>query len=97
MRIEYAPRAIGDLHEIGSYYRTVANEMVAAAVGQRIEHVINLVARQPSIAPLVPRRTNVRVALVLRYPYKIFYRVHRDAVQILHIRHTARRPWTPEL
>jgi plasmid stabilization system protein ParE len=31
--------------------------------------------------------------LVLRYPYKIFYRLRGDAVEILHIRHTARRPW----
>jgi toxin ParE1/3/4 len=96
MRVEYAPRAVRDLQEIGSYYRTAANERVAAAVAQRIEHIVNLIARQPNIAPLVPRRANVHVALVLRYPYKIFYRVRGDAVQILHIRHTARRPWTPE-
>src|SRR5882757_2406405 len=30
---------------------------------------------------------DVRVIFVTRYPYKIFYRV-RDAVEILHIRHT---------
>jgi plasmid stabilization system protein ParE len=29
----------------------------------------------------------------LRYPYKIFYRLRDDAVEILHIRHTARRAW----
>ena len=94
MKVEYAPRAIRDLQEIGAYYRTAADEKVAAAVAQRIEHVVNLVVRQPNIAPLVPGRASVHVALVLRYPYKIFYRVRADTVQILHIRHTARRPWT---
>jgi toxin ParE1/3/4 len=33
----------------------------------------------------------VRVTFVVRYPYKIFYRVHDDVVEILHIRHTSRR------
>jgi hypothetical protein len=28
-----------------------------------------------------------------RYPYKIFYRVTNDTVEILHIHHAARRPW----
>jgi plasmid stabilization system protein ParE len=96
MNVEFAPRATRDLQEIGLYYRTVAGEAIAIAVAQRIEHVINLIARQPKIAPLISRRSNVRVALILRYPYKIFYRVRADTVQVLHIRHTARRPWDPE-
>jgi plasmid stabilization system protein ParE len=41
----------------------------------------------------VARRPDVRAVLVLRYPYKIFYRVRGDTVEILHIRHTAQRPW----
>jgi toxin ParE1/3/4 len=32
----------------------------------------------------------VRVLFIVRYPYKIFYRV-REIVEILHIRHTSRR------
>jgi toxin ParE1/3/4 len=36
---------------------------------------------------------DVRVKFVVRYPYKIFHRVRRDTVEILHIRHTSRRPW----
>jgi plasmid stabilization system protein ParE len=35
-----------------------------------------------------------RVTFVVRYPYKIFYRVRHDIVEILHIRHTSRRAWT---
>ena len=64
------------------------------AVAERIEHVIGLVAQRPEIAPRLIGRSNVRVALVQRYPYKIFYRLRDgDTVEILHIRHTARRPW----
>ncbi len=32
-------------------------------------------------------------ASIVRYPYKIFYRVRADIVEILHIRHTSRRAW----
>ncbi|MER9756821.1 type II toxin-antitoxin system RelE/ParE family toxin [Mesorhizobium sp. M0166] len=34
----------------------------------------------------------VRVLFTGRYPYKIFYRARADAIEILHIRHTSRRP-----
>jgi hypothetical protein len=35
----------------------------------------------------------VRVVPLGRYPYKIFYRVTKDAVEILHVHHAAREPW----
>jgi toxin ParE1/3/4 len=38
----------------------------------------------------------VRVRFIVRYPYKIFYRVRDDVVEIAHIRHTSRRPWRAE-
>jgi len=38
------------------------------------------------------QRPGVRVAFVLRYRYKIFYRVTTDAIRIVHIRHTSRAP-----
>jgi len=96
MNLIYSPRAVQDLAEIGAYYRSVADPKIADAIGKRIEQVIHRLARQPRIAPRVMRRSNVRVVLVLRYPYKIFYRVQNDAVEILHIRHTSRRAWSPE-
>jgi plasmid stabilization system protein ParE len=32
-------------------------------------------------------------AALVRYPYKIFYRILDDGVRILHIRHTSRPAW----
>jgi plasmid stabilization system protein ParE len=52
--------------------------------------------RSPESAPLVTQRPGTRVVLVLRYPYKIFYRVIGETVRIVHIRHTVRRPWMAE-
>jgi plasmid stabilization system protein ParE len=37
---------------------------------------------------------DVRVKFVIQYPYKIFYRIRDDVVEIAHIRHTSRRPWS---
>jgi len=57
-----------------------------------IETAIRFVADQPYGA----ERTNdphVRVKLVLRYRYRIFYRIREGAVEIVHIWHTARRAW----
>jgi plasmid stabilization system protein ParE len=93
MKVVYSPRAIRDLEEIGAYYRAAASPKIAAAIGERIERVINRLPHHPHAAPRVARRANVRAVLVLRYPFKIFYRVRGDDIEILHIRHTARRPW----
>ena len=36
------------------------------------------------------------VKFVIRYRYKIFYRVRGDVVAVAHIRHMSRRPWGGE-
>jgi toxin ParE1/3/4 len=72
MKVIYSPRAIRDLERIAAYYMAVADPNIAEAVGTRIEHVINRIARSPFSAPRLTIRPAVRMALVLRYPYKIF-------------------------
>ena len=96
MRVVYSPRSLRDLERIAARYRKVADLKIAKAVADRIEYVINRIGRRPQSAPGVAGRTSVRVVLVLRYPYKIFYRMRMDVVEILHVRHTARRSWKPE-
>ena len=90
MRVRYTPEAFSDRERILQYLgersasgaRNVAAS-IREAVAQLKDH------------PHSGYRTDnpdVRVIFVVRYPYKIFYRV-RDAVEILHIRHTSRRAW----
>jgi hypothetical protein len=45
----------------------------------------------------VEERPGVRVLPVLRYPFKIFYRILEDRVEILHIHHAARDLPGPDL
>jgi plasmid stabilization system protein ParE len=40
----------------------------------------------------------VNVKTVRKYTFRIFYRIleHDDTVEIVHVRHTSRQPWTGE-
>jgi len=42
-------------------------------------------------ARVVDERPDVRVVPLVRYPYRIFYRVADEAVEILHIHHASRQ------
>ena len=92
MKLVYSKRALADLYEISAYYAASASTEIAASVGQRLEDVIIRIGRVPEAAPRVSQRSQIRVVSVVRYPFRIFYRVRNDAIDILHIRHTSRRP-----
>jgi plasmid stabilization system protein ParE len=92
MKLVYSRRALADLDQIKTYYGANASPAIAEAIGRRLENVIDRICRVPEAAPRVSQRSQVRVVAVVRYPFRIFYRVRADAVDILHIRHTSRRP-----
>ena len=92
MKVEYASRAVADLRKV-SADSLVYGEAVAAAVEARIHNIIAHIAEHPEAAPRVVERPGVRVIPLIRYPYRIFYRIFEDRVRILHIRHISRRPW----
>jgi plasmid stabilization system protein ParE len=95
MRVEYSNRAVADLRKVSADSRSFGED-VGAAVEARIHEIIRHIADYPEAAALVEDRPGMRVIPLIRYPYKIFYRILEDRVRILHIRHTARRPWTKE-
>ncbi len=96
MKVEYAPRAIADLVRIGAQSRRVFGPAVAAALETFTRATVARVAVMPESGLQLPRRPNVRVVPLVRYPFKIFYAVDRDMITILHIRHAARRSWEGE-
>jgi toxin ParE1/3/4 len=60
---------------------------------------INVAIKDIADNPLSTRQTSdptVHVKVVRRYLYKIFYSVDADEIEILHVRHGARRPWKKE-
>jgi plasmid stabilization system protein ParE len=94
MRLVYSRRALADLEEIASYYAVNASPTIAQSIERRFVSVIERVCRMPDAAPRVSQRSQVRAVAVVRYPFRIFYRVRGDTIDILHIRHTSRRPTT---
>jgi toxin ParE1/3/4 len=93
MRVEYSTRAVSDIRDIADYYMRTDNPLAGERIGARIREVVARIGRMPESGRPVIERPGVRVAPLLRYPYNIFYAATRDTVRILHIRHTARRPW----
>jgi plasmid stabilization system protein ParE len=93
MKVEFSKRAAADLRKVSADSR-VFGTAVAAAVELRIRQLIAHIAARPHLAARVVERPGMHVIPLIRYPYKIFYRVFEDRVRILHIRHSSRRPWT---
>jgi len=92
MKVEFTKRAVSDLRKV-SADSGVFGEAVSLAVEARIRDIIAHIAAHPESAARVVQRTGMRVAPLIRYPYRIFYRVLEDRVRIVHIRHTSRRQW----
>src|SRR5260370_41451435 len=95
MRIRYRGQALGDIDEI---YRSLRkrNSSGALNVLRAIYAGICLIGEQPYAC----QRTDdpeVRVKVVRRYRYKIFYSIiDGETVEIMHVRHTSRRQWVGE-
>ena len=92
MKVVYTDEALKDLAAIADWLM-VHYPSVAPVVERRIRHVVAHISRWPASARRTSGRTDVRVVPLGRYPYKIFYRVTADAVEILHIHHAARQSW----
>src|SRR6266702_278035 len=92
MKIRYRARAISDLEEIYRYLEP-RSSTGAGNVLRSIHAAIGILAVHPHSA----ERTSdpeIRVRVLGRYRYKIFYSVaDSDTIEIVHIRHSARRPW----
>lgn len=94
MRVRYTPEAFADRERIFEYLRE-RSPSGARNVMASIRDAVKLLRDQP-YSGYKTDDPDVRVRFVIRYPYKIFYRVRDDVVEIAHIRHTSRRPWVGE-
>ena len=95
MKVIYTEEALKDLDEIADWL-AVHYPAVAPAVEQRIRAVVARIGRWPESARRSAKRPGVRVVPLGRYPYKIFYRIRNNTVEILHIHHAARQSWDEE-
>ena len=92
MRIRFTRRAFGDRERIFEYLKE-RSPTGATNVMTRLRAAIAQLSEQP-VSGYATDAEDVRVLFVGRYPYKIFYRVRGDMIEILYIRHTSRSPDT---
>ena len=78
MRLVYSRRALADLQRIATYYAANASPRIAQSIERRLVTVIERICRLPEAAPRVSQRSQVRVTAVVRYPFRIFYRVRHN-------------------
>jgi plasmid stabilization system protein ParE len=95
MRVRYTPRARADLDEI-VHYIAIDDPHAAERVRKAIRNAIKLLAAHPYLGIQTARAPELRSKLVHRYPYRVHYQLIADDLWIVHIRHTARLPWSGE-
>ncbi len=89
MKVVFTDDAVRDLDEILQYisghYPSVYQPFEI-----RLQAIVSRIGAWPESAQEVEQRQGVRSVPFIRYPYKLFYRVLSDRVEILHVHHTAR-------
>jgi len=91
MKVRYSPQARDDLLDIFNYLNE-RSPHGAANVMRAIYAGIQFLAENPAASQETNHR-NVRVKIVRRYNFRIFYWLDRDSIDLIHIRHTSRRPF----
>jgi plasmid stabilization system protein ParE len=91
MRIRYADSALADLDAIHEY-QAVHLPAARAAFEARLTAIEKRVLQFPRGAPEVAERPGVRVVAFVDLPYRLFYRVNAETIEVLAIRHTSRKP-----
>ena len=89
MKVVFTTEALADLDGILSY---IAKHYpaISEAFQNRLHAVIARIAKWPESAQVVAERPGVRVVPLIRYPYKIFYQISDETVEILYVHHAAR-------
>ena len=93
MKVIYTDEALRDLDEILEFIE-LHYPAISVAFEERLRAIEQRIESWPKSAEEVAQRPGVRVVPFVRYPYRLFYRIADDAVEVLHIHHGARQePW----
>ena len=93
MKVVFHPAVESDLDSILDWL-AADRPTVIEPLQRQVDEAIARVAVWPKLAPIVAGLgSDIRAFALARYPYRIFYRLKADTIEILHIRHTSRAPW----
>jgi plasmid stabilization system protein ParE len=90
MTVRFTARAEADLLAIATYIGR-RSPGGAKRVGDSIHRTIAMIEAHPLAG--IGVRVGLYMRIVTDYPYKIFYRFSGTDIDIVHVRHAARRPW----
>jgi toxin ParE1/3/4 len=82
MRIAYSKRALADIRRIAAETNRVFGEKVAESLGGRIRATIEQLSREPYSGHELRQKSDVYVFTLVRYPFRIFYRVFNGGIRI---------------
>ena len=96
MRLRYSRRATNDLTSIHEYL-SARSPRASVSVLTSIYAAVEFIRRHPEASELTSIHS-IRGKIVRKYRFKIFYRViaEDDVIEIVHVRHTSRRPLEEE-
>jgi len=96
MKVRYSPRASNDLDSIYEFLNR-HNPAGGARVTAAIYAAVEFIRRNPHASEMTSFQ-GVRGKIVHRHRFKVFYRLveRDDVIEIVHVRHASRRPWTEE-
>ncbi len=89
MKVTYHPEAEAELRDAARYY-----EERVPQLGERFLDAANLavesIVRSPGLCPIV--ESDIRLCLMRKFPYAIYFRVFPDQIRILAWKHHRRNP-----
>lgn len=92
MKVVYTEEALADLKR---NCRLADPSLSGRGTGRRATHpeYCRTHRARPESSRRSAKRPGVHVVTLGHYPYRIFYRVAGNMVEMLHIHHAARQPW----
>ena len=89
MKVVFTEAAVADLDDLLTY-TSLNYPSLVVPMERRIRAVIERIRLYPESARRLEQRPRVRVVPLIRYPYRIFYRIEGDRIEILHLHHASR-------
>ena len=90
MRIVLHPKVYSDIDKIMGYYERVATRELADDFYSELRHFMQEAASRPESFSI--RERDIRRVNLQRFPYHFLFRIVRNAVRILVVRHHRRLP-----
>jgi plasmid stabilization system protein ParE len=90
MKVVWTTAALADLDAVLTYTEENYPSLIEP-LERRIGSVLARIAKWPTSAREVDERPGIRVVPLLRYPFRLFYRIENGTVEILHIHHASQK------